>query len=224
MFNLPCCFKSGSIGPLLLLCRTRNEGILSLKEIKNDIIANDINVKYNFIIKPVNINENITVFNSYNEAHIFSIYPSILDFTSKDNFNIYLFVFGDSTNLTKFSFNEKEDLKCEKFETTQRCTVPKKHFEGKNNGYYYIKYYNKNLKNTYISYITNPVSVILPKKDNSENKSNNDNKVILVIAIVGSVVVILIIAIAIYICIFKKKNTDLKEEVLKTSFKEEETQ
>ena len=48
-----------------------DEGILSLKEIKNDFILDNINIKYNFIITPVNINENITVFNSYNRGLIY---------------------------------------------------------------------------------------------------------------------------------------------------------
>ena len=160
----------------MLLCKAEREEILSLKEIKNDIILNNINIKYNFIIKPVNINEKITVINSYNEAHIFGIYPYILDFTSKDSFYIDLFVIGDSTNF-KFSFNGKEDLYCEKLKLTQRCIVPKQHFEGKNNGTYYITFYKENINKIYISYLTNPVSVILPTKYDYYISSNLNNEV-----------------------------------------------
>ena len=73
---------------------------------------------------------------------------------------------------------------------------------------------------------TIPVSVILTTKDNPENKSNNNhnNNTILIIVIIVSFALTILIAIAIYICIFKKKNMDLKEEVLKASFKEEETE
>ena len=214
--KLGCMFKSGVNGLLLLLCKAKKEGIVSLKEINNDNILKDINVKYNFIIKPVNINENITVINSTFKDPIVSIYPSILDFTSKDIIYIDLFV-EEGFFFTGISFNEdEEDLYCVKYKLIQRCTVPKKHFKGKKNGYYYIKYFDQNLKKRFTSYFTIPISVILTNQDNSENKSNT---ILIISIIVSVVVVILILSIVIYICIFKKKNKDLKDDVLKTSFK-----
>ena len=142
--KVKCFLKNGLNGPLLILCETRSEGILSLKEIKNDYIVNNTTAKYNFIIKLSNITKNITINNSYNEALIFSVYPTILDFSSKDLIYIDIIV----TNLAyhpEISFNGKEKLSCENLNYIQRCKVPKKHFEGKNDQYYYIQYYNKNL-------------------------------------------------------------------------------
>ena len=53
--NLSCFFRKGRVGPLLIFYNAINEGIFSLKEIKSDIILRDINIKYNFIIKPVKL-------------------------------------------------------------------------------------------------------------------------------------------------------------------------
>ena len=98
----------------MLLCKTRYEGTISLKEIKNDYILKDINVKYHFIIKPLKINENITVINSNFRNPIYSIYPNILIFTSKDLF--YIDLLAEKVNLfTGISFNEdKKELYYEK--------------------------------------------------------------------------------------------------------------
>ena len=97
---------------------------------------------------------------------------------------------------------------------------PKKHFKGKNNGYYYITYFDQKLNKRFTLFWTIPVSVILT--NNSENQNSNISSTILLISIFISIAIfILIIGIVIYICFIKNKNKDLKEEVLKTSFKEE---
>ena len=90
--NLSCFFRKGRVGPLLIFCNAINEGIFSLKEIKNDIILRDINIKYYFIIKPVHINKNITVINETAKHLTEAIYPMVLDFTKNDYAYINLFL------------------------------------------------------------------------------------------------------------------------------------
>ena len=222
--NLKCFFKNGENGPLLLLCRTEYKEILSLKEIKNDILKNDINAKYNFIIQPVNNNEKVNVTGDRNfEATIDSIYPNTLDFTSKKLYEIDIFI-SDPNCLNGITFNEdEEDLKCENLINIKRCNISKDHFKGKKNGLYHIKYYNQNFKNKAKSFFTNPISVTLSKTEEKKNnitERDNKTKLILVISIVGGFFVLVIIAVVIIAYYYKIKNADLKEEVLKTSFKE----
>ena len=215
--DLSCMLRKGQNSTLIILCASsyNHKDEISLKEIKNDYAINDINIKYNFIIKPVNNNQKINIINSdYSYPIIASIYPNILDFTSNDSFDIDLYL-DEPKNVTGITFNEEvEDLKCENLIKIKRCKISKEHFKGKNDGYYYIKYLNHNINKKSTSFVTNPVTIILPK---------SNIKLILIIAIVSSVAVIIIIANVIFVCIYKRKNSDLKDEVLKTSFKEEGT-
>ena len=183
---------------------------------------NNINAKYNFIIQPVENNETITIIkNIYHLSFFFNIHPYILNFAEKDSFEINLF-FGQeskSTSLDGITFNEKaKDLNCENLKYKIRCNVSKEHFKGINNEYYYIKYYNPNFNNKTTVFFTNPKKIILPKTD---TKSNN-NQLIVIISIIASVIVFIIIVFVVIACICKNKKSDLKEEVLKTSFKDTE--
>ena len=84
--SLSCYLQKGENGPLLILCMPfiNEDDILSLKEIKENIILNNINAKYNFIILPVDIKETITFISNptFSYPIIQGIYPNILDFTS----------------------------------------------------------------------------------------------------------------------------------------------
>jgi hypothetical protein len=69
----------------------------------------------------------------------------------------------------------------------------------KNDGYYYIKYHNRNINKKATSYITNPITIILTKNnsdsnsnsDSNNNSNNNGNtKLILIISIVSGVSVL----------------------------------
>ena len=219
--NLTCHFKNGEFGPLLLLCKPENEGYLALEEIKNDTLQNNINTKYNFIIQPVNNNEIIKATSFGNYYPITSIYPNILDFTSKDLYTIDI-VNEVPTSLDQITFNEeKEDLKCEDLIHIKRCNISKDHFKGKENGYYYIKYFNHNLNRKTTSFSTIPISVILTKENNTKKTERNSKKrLIYVFSIIAVFFFLVIITIFIIACYYKIKNADLKEEVLKTSFKE----
>ena len=144
----------------MILCQGNNEDILSLKEIESEIILNDINAKYNFIIQPVKNTETITIINSnFSLVYIYCIYPNILNFNEKNSFEINLYLEREgSTPLEGITFNEKaKDLECIDLEYKIKCNVSKEHFKGINNEYYYIKYNNNpNFNNKTTSFVTNP--------------------------------------------------------------------
>ena len=98
----------------------------------------NIHAKYNFIIKPVTNNEQITVIQDskckFSNYAYFSI-PSVLNFNLNDIIKIDIFTDFD----TKIRINpDSDDLKCEKINyIAKRCIVPKTHFENKSSGYYF---------------------------------------------------------------------------------------
>ena len=208
-----------------------------------------LKTKYNFRIQPMKKNDTF-IAGAYNDSYIAKIYPEILDFTSRNSYQIEIFS-RDSNLLTGITFNEKkEDLKCENNGIIKRCNITKEHFEGLKTDYYYIKrdFFN----NKEIVYEVVPIKVILPEEsnksdennesnksdennennksdenneNNESNKSNkskkNNKKLIMIFSILGSALVAIIIIIVIVICFYKNKNSDLKEKVLKTSFQDE---
>ena len=233
-----CFFRKEDNSPLLLLCSPKNEGVYSLKEIKNEIRITDINYKYNFIISPVTNNEKATVSNiDSNEPLILSIYPNILDFNKKDLIQIdifFIFLMGGEYTLDRFSYNEDaEYLKCEinlkdEYFYKIRCNVSNNNFKGNNNKNYYILYENPISKNKSILYYSSPVKVILPTNNtnnnpnNAKNNTKNNNTSVYIVIIIAIVLIVIIIAIFIFIFIYKNKNHDLKEEVLNTFFKDKD--
>jgi hypothetical protein len=224
-----CYFKKTEKSPLLILCQAKKEGVISMKEIKDEIKLNDTNHKYNFIILPVNHNETVTISRSFSYSVISGIYPTILDFSTKEIIQFDLFM-SEPNSLDGISFNENaENLKCDNLVNIKRCNISKDHFKGKNDEYYYLIYEIPIIKNKTISYINSPVTVILNKDNNKENnkEKDNDNKnknwlVYIIIIALASIVIIIIILIIVCVCI--KKTDKLKDEVLKTSFNDRETE
>ena len=100
------------------------------------------------------------------------------------------------------------------------CYVTKDHFQGLKTDYYYIRRNRLNNEvdkvSKEIAYEVVPVKVILPEESNK-----SDKKLIIIISILGAALVAIIIIIVIVICVCKNKNSDLKENVLKTSFQDE---
>ena len=187
-----CYFKSGEDGKMLLLSNKKYfySDEIYLKEIENNIIINDSSIKYNFIILPVKIKEKTNLIKDDGfEISIKNIYPSLLNFTLNDSLiidlHIYCYHMPISTEyklkcpiyINGISFNENaEDLKCINLLEVKRCKVPKEHFNninGTNGEYYYIKINNNiDFNSKTISYSTNPIRVILPNTNNTNNKSN----------------------------------------------------
>ena len=224
-----CYFKKTEKSPLLILCQARKEGVISMKEIKDQIKLNEINHKYNFIILPVVNNETVTISRTLSYSVISGIYPTILDFSTKDTIQFDLFM-DEPNKLDGISFNENaENLKCDNLENIKRCNISRDHFKDRNDEYYYLIYEIPFSKNKTISYINSPVTVILNKDNNKENnkEKDNDNKnknwlVYIIIIALASIVIIIIILIIVCVCI--KKTDKLKDEVLKTSFNDRETE
>lgn len=102
-----CAFKKYKDNkPLLLLCLFRSRSISSgdytLKEIEQEKKLEDINSKYNFIISPVKSEEIINYESgSYPDggAAIYSIIPSLLDFTKKESYKTVIWRFWKCTNI-----------------------------------------------------------------------------------------------------------------------------
>ena len=150
--------------PLLLLCTINweNDDNLTLSEIKQDIKIENINAKYNFVIKPVKNTELIKI-GGRNGGIIYSIYPDILDYTKNDNYKVI--IGGGIAHMNGLTlFPESDDLICENEEVYIVCNIPKNYFEGKKNGYYYV-YHTNHLGTKSINYEAPPIKVILTNEE-----------------------------------------------------------
>ena len=161
--------------PLLIVCYVSQVGKVSLKEITQEIVLDNLNIKYNFRIQPV---KNVDIIDSARASGIFIIYnyPYVLDFSKSDSLTV-LYSMENPKSLTGLTFNEnKGDLSCEIIGTrVQKCTVPKSHFEGKETGYYFLKHSNHlNSKST--CYESFPVKVILDGPDSSDSSDSSDKE------------------------------------------------
>jgi hypothetical protein len=170
--------------PLGLLCLAEfgSSGDYSLSEIKQEIKLENINLKYNFIIKPVK-NEEIINCNSKDRdgGLIYSIFPDILDYTKKDSYKV---IFGGGVSYLKGLAIEPnlKDLDCYYDKIYINCTVPKSYFEGQKNGYYYA--YQKNHEGGKSPcYETAPIKVILTDDSKSSAEKVNIFRYIFALAI-----------------------------------------
>ena len=159
--DVGCSFRKYENTALLLVCWGK-DGVFWLKEIKEEIILNDINIKYNFRIQPVNNNKKIITDRREEGSFIFYLYPEILDFTKKDILTVDYHI-ENPDSLKGITLNEDaEDLVCETLgREIKRCKVPKSHFNGKGSGYYFTKYTN-HLDGKSFSYEAPPIKIILP--------------------------------------------------------------
>ena len=155
-----CYLRKYEANPLLIVCITKEVGTYHLKNITEEIILNEINLKYNFRIQPFQSLENIESKTNVG-SQIDWIYPEILDFTKKDTYEI-LYYIEFPNKLNGFTFNENEgDLDCSKVgDNIKKCSVSKSHFNGKKNGYYFTKHEN-HLNKKSILYEAAPIKVIL---------------------------------------------------------------
>ena len=111
----------------------------SLSEIKEEIILDNRNIKYNFRIQPVKNTEKFYACTSFGAMNMWS-YPEVLDFTIQDSITIEYWM-GNPSCLYGIRLNkDAPDLECENIKGFKRCIVHKSHFKGKENGYYYTRY------------------------------------------------------------------------------------
>ena len=159
--NIECSFRKTEGINLVVICLSSEEGEFSLGETKDQITLNDINIKYNFIIQPINNTENWK--SSGNGSFVLFNVPKVLNFNLSDSITIdYAVTSSQYSNGFKLNPNAIE-LVCDDInDAHKRCNVPKSHFTDEDSGYYYT--YHKNVDNNYIMYYeSSPFKVILPK-------------------------------------------------------------
>ena len=155
--------------PLFLLCTLEFEqsGNYTLSPTKEETKLENINLKYNFIIKPIENNEKINYSTDANIGGIISsIYPNILDFSKKDSYKV---VFGGLiiSNLKGLAIEPSlKELECAYNSYDIDCTIPKTYFKDQKNGYYYAYQTNHALGKS-PCYEAEPIKVILPDDSKS---------------------------------------------------------
>lgn len=155
--------------PLFLLCEVESKisGNYTLNEIKQEMKLEDISIKYNFIIKPVNIDEKINFrWNLKSSRAYYSIYPNIFDFTKKDIYGV-LFI-GGNRDIKGLAIEPIfKDLDCKYDDDPHSfCTIPKSYFKDIKNGYYY-GYQDNHLGGKSPIYEVEPFKIILPDDSKS---------------------------------------------------------
>ena len=208
-----CAFRKYEENPLLMVCWGPKENS-HLDEIVEEKVLNEINIKYNFRIQPVNNTEMIDSDRTISGSFIDIVNPEVLDFSSQDSLTIEYYL-ENANSLNGMTFNENApDLECEDINKGfKKCTVPKSHFKGLESGYYFIKHQN-HLNGKSISYEAPPVKVILSdsgsdpnsnSNPNSNDGSNSSTTLIIVLSVVGGIILILLILFL--IIHFRKKNS-----------------
>ena len=162
-----CYMRKTTNNSLQIICMAFWEGTFSLS-LNQGFIFNEHHVKYNFKITKISEKEKVTCSGQGN--YILFTYPTILDFYSNDT--LYLdFNLNAEDNTNRIKLNpESEELQCDNYydenkqTTSKKCLVPKSHFNGKNEEYYYVQHLNYN--NELIrNYEIIPIQVILPKEN-----------------------------------------------------------
>ena len=210
-----CMLKKTKYKPLLFLCRKRSRNKDYLGVNNSEVILNNIHVKYNFRIQPVNNSEEFTLKNS--GGLMLLNHPNKLDF-SKNNLNqIYFFVPEEANYRIKLNPDSEELICGDPLENENiKCLVPKSHF--KESGYYYTYYLNdKNGLN--IFYELSPIQVILPKEEKTEEPKKKNLAGIIAGSVCGGVVLIAIIVFFVVRHIKRKKaatenNFSEKKEII----------
>ena len=126
--------------PLMILCETSetNQVVITLAEITGAFKENDISSRFAPIIQPAKIEEAISIDNNGNKFKL--ITPHTLDYSQKDTYNLTLigeFDYWDNQNNLSLYPVEK-NLECERNNKIIECEIPKKYFDGKESGTYYL--------------------------------------------------------------------------------------
>lgn len=169
-----CSFVKYENNPLFLLCKMEEEGTFYLKEIGQEIRVDDNNIQYNYKIQSVKREDPISI--KGDGRFITFSYPKILDFT-KNNDPLYI-QYGSHDHLEYLkglTFNENgKDLECKVINSILKCEVPKSHFQGKTDGFYFLKHTFTN-EEKIISYEVRPIKVLLDNHE-SDSDSHSDSK------------------------------------------------
>ena len=167
-----CYFKKDKDFPMLLLCNGgfHSEGNI-LGNITNEIVITNCSIKYNFIIQPVNNNENFYVSDRGIDALYSHTYTKVLDFNSDEKFGITYLKKKDEIYRIPPAlrlFPDLDDLDCDISGHKYNCYVNRSYFENKKSDYYYTyRLINYNDYNVYsIFYEFSPIKVIIPEDNN----------------------------------------------------------
>ena len=174
--NLSCYFKKTTYNNLLLLCNPIKEGIIYLKEIKREIILDDIHYKYNFIIQPCKKENNIYVDGSGTSIGL--VFSEIMNFTTED-YLYFSIITPQPELLNNIKLNQKSSsyLDYEDSVGQKNCRVPLSHFGIKKSGFYNINYLN-HYGYYSIKYESNPIKVIWSTKiEIGIEKQYNSNQI-----------------------------------------------
>ena len=154
-------FKKVYGSNLTLFIKYPSEGRYYFDDFLNQRIFNNIHYKYNFIVNPTYLKEEITI--RGNGSDIKLIYPEKLDFKSSDSITIRYIMSNPS--LTKIKLDIfSPNLECENLKGLKKCTVSKTNFVDNFNGYFYTYYlndYKVPIKYDDVS----PLQVQFPKED-----------------------------------------------------------
>ena len=158
-----CFFKKSENTNLLLLCRFVYEGTYSLKSTQEQIVLNDINIMYNFIILPIHNVETFNITGDYN-TFIFTSHPKVLNLTNQ-NSELLSFTLPSNNLDWKIKLNPiaNDDLICNNKLGLLNCIVPLSHFDYEEEGYYNM-YYTNSRGDLSIYYEVTPFKVILPER------------------------------------------------------------
>ena len=183
--NAWCYFRKYTSKPLLFYCVAKQKGIFPLESITEEIILDNINSKYNFIIKSINNDEKIEVLEepkrAYHNQAFCSIpsIPSVLNFDLNEKLNIDIFSFNTNIRLNP----DSEDLKCQKVNfIAQSCIITKSLFENKTNGYFFVHYLIPATNEYTPFYEASPIRVELTQNsqelvlNNQQLANNNGSK------------------------------------------------
>ena len=160
--DLDCYFKKVEGQDLQLLCAFFYVygNSYYLQKVTEEIVLDNINYKYNFIITPFESDAIISVNYLERGSNVQLAYPSLLNFTLEESLNIS-YIMNYANNVEQIRLNpDSNELICLYNGNLKECNVPLEHFLGKKGGYYFTNYnYN------YTLYDASPFNVILPPDD-----------------------------------------------------------
>ena len=163
--------KKDSNQALLLICKMANIGTFTLSEIKQELILDNINIKYNLLIQPV-LNKDKFIVNG-NGGSILFISPMILDFYENESLTIYFYTNEiEYINEIRLNPDSDEDLKCDTINKMKKCIITKSYFNEKQSGYYYLSHKN-NFENYTKFFELSPINIILTEIKEQIIKINN---------------------------------------------------
>ena len=157
-----CYFKKEGENPLLLLCKWDYSNQKNkLGKIENEIILENINIKYTFKIQSLD-EENVFYFED-DSSTVFYNYPKVLNFSLNNN-NIIYYVMEYPSDEKKIKlFSDSEDLDCKDLNSKiKACYINIDYFKNKASGYYYTSHYLTYYHNYSIIYEFSPIQVIMP--------------------------------------------------------------